>query len=218
MGPRPPLHGPASLIAHERHESASEPAFPATGARPASELSRVDRAALERHFLALDAADRRLRFGIPLSDTAIRSYVEHIDFDRDAVFGVFDDDLNLLAAAHLARAGNYAELGVSVLPAHRNRGLAGALLARASLRARNWGVPALFMHCLRENEAMMHLARKQGMAIVTEAGESDAWLRLAPGDASSFLGEVFAQGVALFDLALKAQLAQARRLAVAFSR
>ena len=59
------------------------------------------------------------------------------------------------------------------------------------------------MHCLTENAAMMHLARKQDMRDRVESGEADAWLRLSPADASSHFGEVFAQRVALFDYALK---------------
>jgi GNAT superfamily N-acetyltransferase len=167
------------------------------------ELSRLDSASLEPHFLALDGEDRRLRFGIPINDAAVRAYVARIDFERDAAFGVYDDALHLIGAAHVARSDGHAELGVSVLPGHRGRGIGGALLARAHLRARNWGVRALFMHCLIENGAMMHLARKQEMEIVVEAGEADAWLRLSPADASSHFGEVFAQRVALFDYALK---------------
>ena len=170
---------------------------------PIRELSRLDRAALEPHFLALEAEDRRLRFGAPLNDDAVRAYVERIDFERDAVFGVYDDSLQLVGAAHVARGNGHAELGVSVLPANRGRGIGGALLGRAHLRARNWGVRALFMHCLTENAAMMHLARTQGMQIVAESGEADAWLKLLPADASSHFGEVFAQRVALFDYALK---------------
>jgi hypothetical protein len=85
------------------------------------------------------------------------------------------------------------------------------------MRARNWGVRALFMHCLGENATMMHLARKQDMRIVTEQGEAQAWLRLLPADASSHFGEVFAQRVALFDYAMKSQLAGARRLVAGFS-
>jgi hypothetical protein len=69
------------------------------------------------------------------------------------------------------------------------------------------------MHCLTENAAMMHLARKQGMDIVAEAGEADAWLKLPPADAASHMGAVFQQRVALFDSALKRQLANARRIA-----
>jgi GNAT superfamily N-acetyltransferase len=167
------------------------------------ELSRLHRASLEPHFLALDGEDRRLRFGMALKDEAVRAYVAGIDLERDAVFGVYDDALHLIGAAHVARSDGHAELGVSVLPGHRGRGIGGALLARAHLRARNWGVRALFMHCLTENGAMMHLARKQDMEIVVESGEADAWLRLSPADASSHFGEVFAQRVALFDYALK---------------
>jgi len=179
------------------------------------ELTRLDHAVLERHFLALEAEDRRLRFGVALNDAAVRAYVAHIDVERDAVFGYFDDELLLSGAAHLARGRGFAELGVSVLPGHRGRGLGGALLARAHLRARNWGVHALFMHCLAENAAMIHLARKQGMAIGIDTGEADAWHTLLPADASSHFGEVFAQRVAHFDYALKLQRAGARRLAEA---
>ena len=167
------------------------------------ELSRLDRSALDPHFLALGGEDRRLRFGASLNDAAVRAYVARIDFERDAGFGVYDDALHLIGAAHVARSDGHAELGVSVLPGHRGRGIGGALLARAHLRARNWGVRALFMHCLTENEAMMHLARKQAMEIMVESGEAEAWLRLSPADASSHFGEVFAQRVALFDYALK---------------
>ncbi|HUQ76896.1 MAG TPA: GNAT family N-acetyltransferase [Burkholderiales bacterium] len=182
---------------------------------PIRELWPAERPALYEHFLSLAGADRRLRFGAPLSDFSVREYVARIDFEHDALFGVFDDELRLLGVAHVARADTYAELGVSVLDGHRGRGIGGALLARAHLRARNWGVGALFTHCLTENAAMMHLARRQGMEIVAEAGEADAWLRLPPADAGSHFGEVFAQRVALFDYALKSQLANTRRLASA---
>ncbi|MGE5641054.1 MAG: N-acetyltransferase family protein [Clostridia bacterium] len=168
------------------------------------ELGRLDAAALCRHFLALEKEDRRLRFGVPLPDGGIRAYVERINFERDTAFGVFDDDLELVGVAHLARDGlRHAELGVSVLPADRRRGLGAALLARAHLRARNWGVRALFMHCLTENSTMMGLARRQGMRIVAERGEADAWLELPPADAASYFGEVFDQRVAVLDYAFK---------------
>jgi RimJ/RimL family protein N-acetyltransferase len=178
----------------------------------ATELTRGDAPSLERHFLALDAEDRRLRFGAPQSDTAIRAYVERIEFGRDAVFGVWDAELQLLGVAHLARAGKRAELGLSVLSPHRRRGLGGTLLSRACMRARNWGQRALFVYCLSENEAVMRLARKHGMAIVALAGEAHAWLKLPPADAASFFDDVSSEALARFDLALKSQLRYARRL------
>ena len=167
------------------------------------ELAPLQRPALERHFLALEAEDRRLRFGAPLNDFGVLAYVARIDFDADAAFGVFDDHLHLVGAAHLGRDRGHAELGISVLASHRGRGIGGALLSRSHMHARNWGVRALFMHCLTENGAMMHLARKQGMLVAAAAGEADAWLGLPPADASSLFGAVFEQRAALFDYALK---------------
>jgi len=171
---------------------------------PVRELTALDRGAYERHLLALESEDRRLRFGTPAADSVVRAYVAGIDFERDALFGVFADDLTLIAAAHVARSAEHAELGVSVLRGHRGRGYGSALLERAALRARNWRRPKLFMHCLKENATMMHLAKKQGMHVVADGCEADAWLRLPQPDAASYFGEVFAQRVALFDFALKA--------------
>src|SRR3954471_21084408 len=126
---------------------------------PIKELSAFEQPAIERHFVSLTSEDRRLRFGAGLNDYAVRLYVKRIDFERDALFGVMDDELNIVAAAHLARTNGHAEFGVSVLPGHRDRGIGGALLRRAHMHARNWGVHALFTHCLTENGAMMHLAK-----------------------------------------------------------
>ena len=40
-----------------------------------------------------------------------------------------------------------------------------------------------------ENSAIMHLARKQGMDIVAQTGEADAWLTLPPADTTSYMSE-----------------------------
>lgn len=181
------------------------------------ELSRAQLGALKTHFLALGREDRRLRFGVGLSNEGVIDYVDRIDFERDAVFGVFDDEIRLSGVGHLARGQGFAELGVSVLPEHRGKNMGAELLARAHRHARNWGVPTLFMHCLSENGAMMHLARKQGMRIATERGEADAYLDLPPGDTASFASALLAERVGLFDFALKSQAHAARKIAEAWA-
>jgi RimJ/RimL family protein N-acetyltransferase len=177
------------------------------------ELSCVDREMIEDHFLALASADRRLRFGGSLNDDAVRSYVTNIDFERDAVFGVLDDELQLIAAAHLARDDRHAEIGVSVLPEHREQGIGASLLRRGHVHARNWGVDKLFMQCLTENSSMMHLARKNGMDIAAASGEADAYLTLAPPNTMTYMSEVFEQQLALADSRMKSHLSGARRVA-----
>jgi hypothetical protein len=68
------------------------------------------------------------------------------------------------------------------------------------------------MHCLTENAAMMHLARKQGMRIAAASGEADAHLALQPASPASIAQALLAERVGLFDYALKAQFVAAQRL------
>jgi ribosomal protein S18 acetylase RimI-like enzyme len=152
-------------------------------------LGEADRRALTGHFLALDADDRRLRFGASLSDEAIRALEDRIDFGRDEIFGIADDDLRLVAVVHVAFYDGRAELGLSVLPAARGRGLGNALFSRAVMHLTNRGVREVFVHCLSENGAMMHLARNHGMRVVRQGGEADAVLELPGPTASSILAE-----------------------------
>jgi len=183
---------------------------------PVKRLSGADRPALAAHFVQLDDEDRRLRFGTARSDESVVEYVNSLDFDRDAVFGVFDDELRLAGVAHVAVSPESAELGVSVLPAARKRGIGTALFERANLFARTHYIRTMFTHCLTENRSMMRLARKAGMVIVTEAGEADARLELRPGGMASITREMMADRVALLDYAMKAQLTAARRRAASW--
>jgi GNAT superfamily N-acetyltransferase len=152
-------------------------------------LGEPDRPLLERHFLLLDAEDRRLRFGSTIADNGLRAYVARLDFAHDGLFAVQDEDLSVLAVIHVAPSGSSAELGLSVLPSWRGKGLGNALFQRAVTFLRNRGTLEAFVHCLSENGAMMHLARKNGMRIVYSGGESDARLILDPPTANSFIDE-----------------------------
>ncbi len=176
-------------------------------------LHRHERNDFTNHLLALDAEDRRLRFATPRSDEAIREYADGIDFGRDAVMGVYDDELKLLGAAHVARGPGYAEVGVSVLAGHRGRGIGNALLARGRLHARNWGLAELFTHCAADNRAMMQLAKKHGMRAMIESGEADAFLAVPAPDPGSFAAEMLAERVGVLDHALKKQCLGMRRAA-----
>ena len=169
-------------------------------------LHAADRGALAAHLLALSREDRRLRFGGPSSDDTLRDYVGRIDFDRDAVFGFLADDLSLGGAAHVAVVDGVAELGLSVLAAYRRRGIGTALLQRASDFARNHSIRTLLARCLAENAAMLHIARRSGMRIVSRRGAAEAHLQLPPLDAKAMAAEFLLESLALFDSGLKAPL------------
>jgi GNAT superfamily N-acetyltransferase len=167
------------------------------------ELHANERPQLLTHLLALDAEDRHLRFAHMLSDDGIRHYVEGIDLSRDAVFVVTDTNLAIIGAAHLAREDGHAQLGISVLPHSRRRGVGGALLERCAARARNWDMRVMFMNCLVENAAMMHLARKQGMKIAVSGADAEAFVRLPRADLTSLAADAVAEHLGLFDHAQK---------------
>lgn len=158
------------------HNSAPAPSI--------SDLTKSDRKAIEKHFIQLNAEDRRLRFGLSLLDPSVIAYVSGIDFDRDALFGFFGKT-GLDAVAHLARRDGTVELGLSVLPHARRRGLGRELLARSETYARSWGVESLRMQCLTENAAMMRIALKRGMTIVSRGGEANAYMKMPPADVAS---------------------------------
>jgi len=149
-------------------------------------LNERVRATLTAHFLALPLRDRCLRFGTSLAPTAIASYVDRIDFDRDAVLGVHDDRGALVAAAHLAVEDDIAELGLSVLPTYRRRGMGTALFRHAMAHACNGRVASLIMHFLRDNQPIMRIARRFRMNIVADACDARAHLDLPLAPSTSF--------------------------------
>ena len=149
---------------------------------PTLRLEAADRAALLAHFLALGSEDRRLRFGFIARDNTIERYVKDIDFTRDAVFGVRSKGRRFDGVMHLALNRQHAEIGVSVLERSRGRGIGSALVASAITHARNRGIDVLFMQCLSENCAIMHIANRLGMKVVTEGAESHASLSLKIAD------------------------------------
>ena len=115
-----------------------------------------------------------------MNDAWIARYVAGIDFTLDQMFGIFAADGTLIGLAHLALdpAHRFAEIGLSVDRAHRNRGHGYALLKRAIEHATSAGYRTLFMHCLSEIEIMKRLARRLGLVVITANGEADAQLEL----------------------------------------
>lgn len=144
-------------------------------------LHATDRDRVQMHFLQLSADDRRLRFGATLSDESVIDYVQRIDFESDGIFAVGDDDLRLIGVLHIAHVMHVdsgAELGLSVLDGARGMGIGNALFARATMYLRNRAVREVIIHCLSENEAMMHLAHKHGMQLSRNGADSEARLTL----------------------------------------
>jgi GNAT superfamily N-acetyltransferase len=139
-------------------------------------LQATDRETLRSHFLALDEDDRRLRFGVAVGDSHIDRYVDGIDFVADNVYGVRGRGAGWLGIGHLSLGKDTAELGLSVMPDGRGRGLGAAIFRYAVVQASRRGASRLYMHCLASNRAIISIARSAAMSIESSGGESDAYL------------------------------------------
>lgn len=159
--------------------------------------------------LALNEPDRLLRFGQIATDEQIQHYVEHIDFDRDLVFGVFNRRLQLVAMAHLAfesstdQAVPAAEFGVSVLERARGRGYGAQLFDHAVTHARNRGARNLLIYIARDNTAMLSIVRRAGARMRFDGAEVTAELPLPADTLASQLEELVGQRAAEFDYSIK---------------
>jgi GNAT superfamily N-acetyltransferase len=178
---------------------------------PVRSLGPRHRERIAAHLLALDPADRYLRFGTPAPDPQICKYVDMLDFEHDEVFGIFNRRLELVAMAHLAHPADrveagkppMSEFGVSVLRSARGRGFGKRLFEHAILHARNRGVRLLFIHALSENAVMLKIARNAGATLRRDGAESDAWLELPEDSIVSQVGQLVEEQAAELDYQLK---------------
>jgi GNAT superfamily N-acetyltransferase len=191
---------------------------PAVGGKPRllvpiRSLGENHRARIATHLLSLSEQDRYLRFGYAAQNRQIESYVAHLDFERDEIFGIYNRHLQLIAVAHLAISTNSeharcAEFGVSVASKARGRGLGARLFERAALGATNAGVELMFIHALSENAAMLSIARKAGARVERDGNESEAYLKLSERGLDTQLAEIFVEQAAQLDYQIKLQAKQ----------
>lgn len=213
---------PESVVAGQSREHSSGGGYVIR----VKEVPERDRRRLLMHFLALGDNDRLLRFGATQSDESITHYVQHLDFGRDTVLGVYDARLDLIGVGHLVFAPRetrplaagatikerIAEFGLSVSESARGMGIGSRLFERAAVHCRNADVDTLYMHCLSSNQIMMHIAEKARMQIHRVHDQADAYLKLIPANPASVLQEAVQEQVASLDYTLKANVQVALKL------
>lgn len=137
-------------------------------------LSNSDRLGIYTHLVGLSEESKRTRFFGPITEEGIRRYVGKLDFaDSDVGFGVYDDDLNLIAFthAHVTEVKDHsmtAEVGFSVSDDHRGRGYGSMMFARLRSWCKANSIDTIYVECLSTNTAMKELAKKNGASIIMD--------------------------------------------------
>ena len=177
----------------------------------------IDKENLNLHFLKdIVGEDRRLRFGGSLGDDAVEKYLKSsfdgfginnmwfiVDVESPETFG-----RKVIATCHVNYDSrtNTAELGLTVSSQYRNQKLGQELYNRGVTWARMKGAETIFMHCLSENKTMQHIARKNGMSVVTiDPAEKQSSIKVEKNQiAAGYQDSVYEQ-MAVFDMIVRNQ-------------
>jgi GNAT superfamily N-acetyltransferase len=117
--------------------------------------------------------DRYRRFGRPMGDEALRTYVARLDWTDTVLFGAFASDTGLAGLLELADVRSGAEIAVVVAPQSRGRGLGRAMMDCALLKAKVRGHEKVVLFCQMDNQPMRRLARSAGLEAHVEDGEAE---------------------------------------------
>ncbi len=166
-------------------------------------LTLLDKPRIISHLSQLQGEDRRLRFGAFCSDEYISNYVTKSFEQESQWFGVDHIDGHLVASCHVAILNGEAELGCSVDEDYRGEGFAQKMFDRAVTWLRVRGITHVFMHCLSENGAMKHIARKNDMVLVSEYGETEAAVDVEPATPTTYIEEAYMNRIAMYDMYFK---------------
>ena len=170
-------------------------------------LKATDVKSIVLHLTSLKGEDRRLRFGGMVSDDYIIDYVEKSFLEGTSQwFGIDHIDGYIIAACHASIYDGQAELGCSVNPDYRSQGFAQLMFDRAVTWLRTKDIQEVYMHCLSENGAMKHIARKNDMTVVSEEGETDATVEVKPASPFTAMTDAYLDRIALYDMIFKNQM------------
>jgi GNAT superfamily N-acetyltransferase len=152
------------------------------------------------HLLALDADSRYTRFGIMVKDETIHQLCDRFEADNKAhkIFVIEDQDLNIIAAGHIALEGGETELAFSVLTEYRKQGMGSSLMARTIEWCQNRNIKGGCMVCLSSNIAIKKLAAKHGV-LINDGGETLANITIPDLTPSSVIHEVVDSSLARAD-------------------
>jgi len=157
------------------------------------------------HLLRLDEQSRYDRFCTPANDHSITHYVEKLDLVQNGVFGVFDENLQLIGLGEcIFGADSQAEVAFSIEKSHQSKGLGNRLMKKLIQYATGSGITKLEMFCLRTNYRSIHMAQKYGLTIMHASGETNAVLKIPKNSVlSSQYGEFMDEVSANFEIIYK---------------
>ena len=177
---------------------------------PRKIMYESDKGKLYDHFLVdIMGHDRYLRFGYNASNDNVTKYLDSAfeDFGTTNMWFIVEDNNQVVGSVHVSIGVNEkAEMGFTVSPDYRGRGFGQDLFQRAATWAMMRGAKTLFTQCLSENQVMQHIAKKNGMTVVTVGyGEKEASVQATKGTIRAFYDDRMFDQLAFVDMSITKQ-------------
>lgn len=138
-----------------------------------------------------------------MTSDSIDGYVADIPED-DHILGAFNTTYDELAcAAHVNITEDQAEVGISTSLGYRRKGIAESLMTHILAMCSNRGVHQLYMMCLTDNNAIISLCKKVGLAVVSSYGESQTTVELPEASIASLSKELSMANMVIADTLLR---------------
>ena len=159
------------------------------------------------HLLSLDEESRYMRFGYHIKNEQIRDLCNQWreESDKHVIFAIENADLEVVGVAHISLVDNPAELAFSVLKECQGQGMGDALMKRAIEYCQNHKIKHGCMVCLGSNDKIKGLARKHGILVKTEYGDSHGEIEIPDPSALSIWHEAVNDSLSKIDHLGKAQ-------------
>jgi GNAT superfamily N-acetyltransferase len=153
-----------------------------------------------KHLLALDSDSRYTRFGYMIKDEVIEQLCDRFEADpkNHKIFVIENEQLEVVAAGHIALEDDTTELAFSVLKEYRKQGMGDALMNRTIEWCQNRNIQGGCMICLSTNAAIKALAKKHGL-LINQGGETMANIIIPEATPASVMHEIVESNMARLD-------------------
>lgn len=127
-------------------------------------------------FETLDEETIYNRFCSQVNQDFIIKYIEKLDFQKDGIFGIFNENNEIIGIGECLIFQNHqqydAEVGFVVNPKYQGKGLGNKLMQRIIRFSKIHNAKILQMYCLKTNKKSLHLAKKYGLKPIITEGEA----------------------------------------------
>jgi GNAT superfamily N-acetyltransferase len=135
-----------------------------------------------------------------IKDEVIEQLCDRFEADpkNHKIFVIENEQLEVVAAGHIALEDDTTELAFSVLKEYRKQGMGDALMNRTIEWCQNRNIQGGCMICLSTNAAIKALAKKHGL-LINQGGETMANIIIPEATPASVMHEIVESNMARLD-------------------